>query len=200
MRLKKNHPYVFQIIAPIYGWFYNIQKKGFIKKIELIKQHDILSDVKTVLDVGCGTGALSYVLASNGYNVRGIDPIKGMLKIAKKKAKELKIDYREGNILNGLDIKDKSFDVTVASYVAHGLKKPDRLKMYEEMKRVTKSKILFFEYNQKRNFLINVIEFFEGGDYFNYIKDVKQELDDTFKNVKILPLNNHGALYICELE
>ena len=199
MKSKRNHPYIFQLIAPIYGLFYYSQKRNFIKKIALIKEKHVLKYCETILDVGCGTGALSSVLAGLGYSVTGVDPVKGMIRIAKKKAKQQSINYVIGNVLNGLKMADKSFDVSLASYVAHGLKKQDRIVMYEEMKRVTKDKVLFFEYSQNRNIGIDIIEFLEGGNYFSYIKEVKVELSDFFNNITVLPLNKYNALYICSL-
>jgi ubiquinone/menaquinone biosynthesis C-methylase UbiE len=199
MKTKKNHPYLFQIIAPIYGWFYNYQKRNYKKEINIMKNASILENCKTILDVGCGTGALSSAFTEFGYSVTGIDPVLGMLKIAKRKAKQQNIIYNLGNILDGLDIEDNKFDVSVASYVAHGLKKQDRMVMYKEMKRVSKEKVLFFEYNQNRNLLITIVEYLEGGDYFNFIKEVNSELEQIFNSVKVLARNGHGSLYICEI-
>ncbi len=199
MKKKTNHPYLFQLIAPAYGWFYNSQRRKFIEEITSIKEKGILNNCKTILDVGCGTGALSSAFEEFGYLVTGIDPVKGMIKIARKRAKNQNIDYHIDNVLNGLDIENNKFDISVASYVAHGLKKQDRISMYKEMKRVTKDKVLLFEYNQKRNIFINIIEFLEGGDYFNFIKEVKNELNDCFEKVTILPLNEYKALYICDI-
>jgi len=57
-------------------------------------------EIKTVLDVCCGTGRWAIPLVSKGYVVIGIDKHKKMLAIAKKKAKEqnLKIDFKEGDM------------------------------------------------------------------------------------------------------
>jgi len=57
-------------------------------------------EIKTVLDICCGTGRWAIPLASKGFTVTGIDKHKKMLEIAKKKAKEqsLKIDFREGDM------------------------------------------------------------------------------------------------------
>jgi 2-polyprenyl-3-methyl-5-hydroxy-6-metoxy-1,4-benzoquinol methylase len=57
-------------------------------------------EIKTVLDVCCGTGVWSIPLANKGFTVIGIDEHKKMLEIAEKKAKEqnLKIDFKEGDM------------------------------------------------------------------------------------------------------
>jgi len=44
-------------------------------------------NIKTVLDLTCGTGAQSISLAKMGYKVTASDISKGMLEIARKKAK-----------------------------------------------------------------------------------------------------------------
>lgn len=199
MSKNDNYPYVFRFIAPVYGLFYKYQKVSYRKEIEIITKKKILKTDYSILDVGCGTGALSAVLSEYGYSVTGVDPVEGMIRIARKKAKDQDVEYVLGNVLNGLEMDDKIFDVTIASYVAHGMKKPERLKMYSEMKRVTKDKVLLFEYNQNKNFFISFIEFLEGGDYFNFVKEVKRELNQEFRNVEIIRRNNHGSLYICSI-
>lgn len=57
-------------------------------------------EIKTVLDVCCGTGYWAIPLASKGFMVTGIDKSKKMLEIAKEKAKEqnLKIDFKKGDM------------------------------------------------------------------------------------------------------
>ena len=199
MKTKKNYPYLFQLISPFYGWFYKSQKRRYTKDLKFIMEKSILKDVKSVIDIGCGTGALTSAIADQGFITTGMDPVGGMLRVARKKTKDQKITYIQENIINGLDIKDNFYDASAASYVAHGLKKPERIKMYQEMKRISKYKVLIFDYNQKRNIFSDVIEFIEGGDYFNFIKDVKTELKDNFKSLTIYPLNNHASLYVCEI-
>ncbi len=199
MKLKKNHPYLFQFIAPVYGWFFKSQQQRYKKDLELIMKKTILSNSKSIIDIGCGTGALASALTEYGFQTTGMDPVLGMLRIAKKKTKNQNISFIQGNILNSVSINDNTFDVSVASYVAHGLKQPDRIIMYKEMKRITKQKVIFFEYNQNRNIFSDIIEFIEGGDYFKYIKNVESELKDNFSKLTILPLSKRGSLYICEI-
>jgi len=53
-------------------------------------------EVKTLLDMGCGTGGHIMTMAQRGYNVIGIDSAPGMIEIAKEKAKKkgLNLDLR----------------------------------------------------------------------------------------------------------
>ena len=75
-------------------------------------------EIKTVLDVFCGTGVWSIPLANRGFTVIGRDKHKKMLEIAEKKAKEqnLKIDFIEGDIRN-LPVMKK----VDAILVSHGI-------------------------------------------------------------------------------
>ena len=45
-----------------------------------------LCSAGSVLDVGCGTGALAERLAARGYRVVGVDPSRGMLEIMRQRA------------------------------------------------------------------------------------------------------------------
>jgi 2-polyprenyl-3-methyl-5-hydroxy-6-metoxy-1,4-benzoquinol methylase len=77
------------------------QKKGSIDsqdKVNVIKQrNDFVLKVigerektKTVLDIGCGTGALICEIASRGIHAMGIDFAKEMIEIAENNAKRIK--------------------------------------------------------------------------------------------------------------
>ena len=44
----------------------------------------------TVLDVGCGTGALAQRLAGRGYEVAGVDPSEGMLEVLRARSPEVR--------------------------------------------------------------------------------------------------------------
>ncbi|MDO5650380.1 MAG: class I SAM-dependent methyltransferase, partial [Gallicola sp.] len=116
---------LFDRIAPIYGLFYDKQKRWFEERFDKIPDRFHLSSYKTVIDIGCGTGALSSVFHKKGYQVIGVDIAEKMLKIGREKEENQNIDFFYGDVLRGLEFPDQSFDMAFASYVAHGLKKED---------------------------------------------------------------------------
>ncbi len=72
--------------------------------------------VRTVLDVGCGTGSHAFILSAMGYDVTGIDLSDKMLQIAVNKAKEQKkqIQFLQKDIRH-LDLR-RRFDAVVAMF------------------------------------------------------------------------------------
>lgn len=190
---------LFHNIASVYGLFYSYQYKYY--KSIFIKNKDTLdlSRFKTAIDIGSGTGALCKVLEEEGLEVIGVEPVGKMIEIAKKKTKTGEITFKNSDILDGLDIDNKSIDISIASYVAHGMKKEQRIEMYREMARVTRYKLIIYDYNQNRRFLNDFVELLEGGDYFNFIKQVKPELESLFGQVKIINVDKRAAWYIINL-
>ena len=197
MSKRKKGDFLFNFISPVYGLFYNSQKVKYQENIEKVKDEFDLSTFETIIDVGCGTGALCSVLNTMGVNVTGVDPAKRMLQIGAKKKENEKINFVLGGTSNKLPFEDKTFDVSIASYVAHGLKKAERLTLYAEMSRISKKYVILYDYNDNRGFFTSIIEWAERGDYFNFIKNVKTELNEHFKNVKIIDVDVRASLYIC---
>jgi len=193
--VKHNHIRLFNRIAPYYSLFYNKQVKSFRKSFKSVD----LSSYKTVIDIGAGTGALASVLIEYGLDVTILDASIKMLEVAKKKLNKYDIKTINASITEPLDTLDKSFDLSIASYVAHGLDKEDRLKMYANMKKITKDTVMILEHGPRGSTLLKIAEYLEGGDYFNFIKVVNQELKENFKEVKIIPLSNSSVLYVLKI-
>ncbi|NTW05866.1 MAG: class I SAM-dependent methyltransferase [Peptococcaceae bacterium] len=201
---KKNSIVLFNNIAPIYGLFYSIQKTHFLKVIGKASKELDLTLYDNILDVGCGTGALCSVLNEKGLSVTGIDPAEKMLNIAKKQQENKKIKFLQGNVLEQLPFGDKSFDVSIASYVAHGMQKDERKKLYAEMSRLTRNKVIVYDYNQNRALMVSIIEWLERGDYFRFIKDAENEMKncvyemkECFSEVKVIDVDTRASWYIC---
>lgn len=196
--MKKKNNFIFNLIAPIYGLFYKSQKKNYLITIDNMRSELNLSEYTNIIDVGCGTGALSSVLNKEGLQVTGIDPAERMLKIGAKKAENSAINFVKCSTCSKLPFPDKSFDLSIASYVAHGLLPKERKQLFLEMSRLTKHYVIIYDYNDKRAFFTNIIEWLEGGDYFNFIKTIQIELKECFKTVRVFNIKKHAAWYICE--
>jgi 18S rRNA (guanine1575-N7)-methyltransferase len=90
--------------------------------LDSIHHHDILRDFPyLILDLGCGTGFSTEVLAENGFRVIGVDILKDMIYKAKQKKdqyeKDTYIEYIQSDI-NNLPFKDDCIDhiISVSAY------------------------------------------------------------------------------------
>ena len=193
---------LFNRIAPVYGWFYNFQKKNYKKILDVLESADDLVDMKqyrNIIDIGCGTGALCSVLNQRGLRVTGVDYARKMLDVAKRKTNGEGIHFLQASVLDRLPFDDNSFEVSIASYVAHGLTSEDRFKMYEEMARISSRLVIIYDYNSNRSLMTDFVEWLEGGDYFNFIKYVQTELSEYFGDVKVLEVDKRAAWYVCSV-
>lgn len=103
----------------------SILKKGF---------NDNLSE-KSVLDIGCGDGVLSYLITTEGGRVSGVDYSDLAISLARKKTIGAKIDFTVGSAYE-LPYADNSFDAVVSSDVIEHLQE---VKIFlQEIKRVVK--------------------------------------------------------------
>ncbi len=205
MKGKTGHR-LFDFIAPFYGWFFNKQKKHFHAILEHHASEIGLSPYETILDIGCGTGAFCDALAEEGYDVTGVDVSKNMLKVARRKTPGKPIRFIHADVLKGLPFADGSFDVVFASFVAHGMKKNERMKLYREMGRLAKHLVVLHDYNANQNIFVSLVEWLEGGDYFRFIREIDQEMEACLRNLpvnwlnrhRIINVKKHASLYICQ--
>jgi ubiquinone/menaquinone biosynthesis C-methylase UbiE len=88
-------------------------KNGAIEKI--LRKHN----VKTVLDLTCGTGSQVLYLAKRGYEVVGADVNPGPLRVARKRARKakLRIKFQLGDMRT---IKAGQFDAAISIWNAVG--------------------------------------------------------------------------------
>jgi len=80
----------------------------------ILKKHD----VKTILDITCGTGFQASFLVKQGYEVTASDLNKEMLEEAKKKYPEIKIGWHQGDMR---EVNYGEFDavISINNAVAH---------------------------------------------------------------------------------
>ncbi len=78
---------IYNIVCPLDGYekFY----LGLAKKLS----------VKTIIDIGCGTGLLTCELAKEGFQMIGVEPSKLMLEVARKSPCGKQVKWLEGNAL-----------------------------------------------------------------------------------------------------
>lgn len=192
---------LFNSIAPIYGLFFSYQKRRYAKTLACMQR---FLTYETILDVGCGTGALCSALSDRGLAVTGIEPASKMLAIAKRKNYDNASTFIQADATQALPFTDKRFDVVIASYVAHGMKQEMRTSLYRQMSRVAKHYVIIHDYNASRSPLTSLVEYLEGGDYFHFIKHAqseleqcKQDLQHCFSKVEVVQVGKRANWYIC---
>ena len=196
MVLAAREKKLFNSIAPYYGLFFNLQVRYYHRILASVRNKFDIAKFESIIDLGCGTGALCYVLNQQGLRVTGADAAAKMLAIAGKKLAQTGVELREVNVLETIPFPDKSFDIVISSYAVHGMKQGERLKMYAEMSRLAKKYVIIHDYNDRRSLIINFIERLEGGDYFNFINQARQEMEDVFGNLMVFDVSPRAAWYV----
>ncbi len=102
-----------------------------------IKAHIPERNDLTILDIGCGPGFFTKLLAEQGYLVTAIDCTQEMLNTARINAGQLSesIDFRQMDAQK-LDFADETFDVVISRNLTWNLEHPDQA--YREWLRVLK--------------------------------------------------------------
>lgn len=117
------------------------------KRVEFIRRY--LPTGGKVLDVGCGTGVLAARLASEGYEVTGVDPFAGMLEHLRQREPSVAAVHASGQ---DLPFEDDTFDLTCCVAVMHHVADPkDVHDTLVEMTRVTKpgGYVLVWDHNPR---------------------------------------------------
>ena len=147
--------------APYYDLMVNITTLGHAGMLRrMTVDGAAIKSGDSVLDVGCGTGAVTLLAKARAGNgkVYGIDPAPEMIAVAQKKAarKHLDIDFRVG-VIEALPFPDSSLDVVTSSLMMHHL--PDELKKrgLAEIYRVLKpgGRLLIADFMRPTGSLIN---------------------------------------------
>jgi 2-polyprenyl-3-methyl-5-hydroxy-6-metoxy-1,4-benzoquinol methylase len=97
---------------------YLYQDKDYEKECDFIEVIFSKSSrkVKSILDLGCGTGGHAIILAKRGYTITGVDRSAEMLDVARNKVKKagLKADFYNGSIQD-LNL-NKTFDAVISMF------------------------------------------------------------------------------------
>ncbi len=195
---KTNSRKLFDRISPFYNRFYERQRQNYSRLFKQMHQCN-LSHFSTILDVGCGTGAMASVFTEMGLKTYAVDQSIGMLRAAKKRRENSNVNLCRGSIMGGLPFSERSFDVVIAAFVAHGMVAEQRIMLYAEMRRVSKHLVIVHDYNGVRSLGTSIAEFAEGGDYFNFIRVVKDELMDFYGNLEVVETEKQSCCYVCNI-
>jgi SAM-dependent methyltransferase len=191
---SERHGRLFHRIALPYSWFFAGQTRSYARCFDLGRAALPDPAGKLALDLGCGTGAFTAALRKEGWNAQGVDIAPGMLAQARKKGLSCSL----GDVLQGLAYDEHSFDLVSAAYVAHGLRRDDRHRLFAEMRRLSRGIVLLHDYTPDRHPLTSFIEWLEDGDYFNFIKTGEDEMRAVFPAVRVVRVGPRAAWYLCD--
>ena len=97
--------------APVY--MDNVFTKNTLKEVDFILEEFKLPPGSLILDMGCGTGRHAVELAKRGYRVTGVDISSGMLREAKKVAREAGVQVEWIQADAAKFTATKSFDAAI---------------------------------------------------------------------------------------
>lgn len=123
-----------------------IFRKGMRERLILALQ-EYIGDNKTILDIGCGSGRISLLLAEKGAKVTGIDYSLPMIELAKEHLKKyeaskntkLNVEFICCDFMEDFD-SDALFDITLALGVFDYIEYP--MSFLEKMRNLTREKMV----------------------------------------------------------
>lgn len=136
------------------------------------------SSFNTVLDIGCGTGSLSVLIAGLGFEVTGIDLSPEM--IAKAKTKAVRANQSiTFHIIEAShpDFASQQFDVIVCRHLLWALPDPSQALLNWSNSLVSKGRIL-------------LIEGYWHNESGLHVQQVVNALPPLFSNIEFIDLNN----------
>ena len=154
------------------GFFYQVFIDPLISGLRGHVAAMIFPDEK-VIDIACGTGALSLVMARTAGHVTGIDLSEDMITTSRRTAQRRRVSNVSFRLLDATDLScfsDLSFDVAVSSLAMHQFDPETGVRVLGEMSRLAK-RIIVVDYNCPMRkgpaaWLSRSIERAAGGDHY----------------------------------
>ena len=155
-----------------------------------------IGDNAKTLDLSCGIGRHSILLAKKGFNVVGYDPSKYYINIARNKAKtgisKIKGGPRfyvgdPGNpSYRLLKNKEKNFEIIISLFQSIGyISRKYDLRMFENLMKITSSQCYLILQTENKNWRLKNFESNKVNDYESIRAHEKWKFDlkrDVFKN------------------
>jgi ubiquinone/menaquinone biosynthesis C-methylase UbiE len=140
---------------------------------------------RKVLEVACGTGALTALMAERGYEMWGLDRSEGMLEVARQKAKRrhLNVQLIQGDMRNFA--LDQRFDAVLCIYdsINYAIDEGELASIFQSVsKHLPPSGLFIFDVTTERNIVqhFHSQTFAENHDDYSYIwKNVYSYHDKT---------------------
>lgn len=175
---------MFNTISEKYDFMNNIMSFGthYYVKFKSVQNLNIKPN-NNIIDLCCGTGDLARIIKNlhPTTNVTGIDFSENMIKIAKNKVSNSKIQYFQGDVTN-LPHPDNTFDIATMGFGLRNIQNAE--KAVEEVYRILKPQGYFLHLDfGKTNPLSKIFEqfvlisakiFTENYSSYNYLIQSKQ--------------------------
>jgi len=141
------------------------------------KIHGIIPKESSVIDVGCGTGRLSFQLADYCSKVIGVDVSLKNINVAewKKQSSDfVNVEFVHSDV-NSFSTDNVKYDFAVFSYMLHEISEVQRIDLIKKIKGIS-DKIIISDYlvPMPKNLwgrLTQVVEYLAGSDHYNNFKD-----------------------------
>ena len=154
------------------GFLYSIFIDPLVKGLRN-KVVSVIVPGEEVIDIACGTGALSLEMSGRAGHVTGIDLSEDMIATALLRAKKRQTSNISFHLLDATDLScfpDHSFDTAVSALAMHQFDPETGVKVLSEMKRIAR-RIIIADYNcpvrpGPASWLAWGIELIAGGDHY----------------------------------
>jgi 2-polyprenyl-3-methyl-5-hydroxy-6-metoxy-1,4-benzoquinol methylase len=135
---------IYENRGPIFTKIINkLFRKAMYERVPITVQESRPLQDKTVLDIGCGSGRVGFLLAKEGARVIGIDYARSMIELAKKYQQQLKVvnnvEFICSDFMNDFP-EDKKYDISIALGVFDYIKDP--IPFLKKVKKITTNKII----------------------------------------------------------
>ena len=168
-----------------YHWKMYQDKEGWYYKLiqELLKN---IPDKGTVLDVGCGDGLISSLLAEKGLTIEGFDGEENAIKYAQKHNPQIKSWVKDIKDITEEEMKDKSYDYMVAIEVMEHFEYPDCL-------------VKLFDFSCRKTMYLSTDNPDTSLSRFDYHRFSIEDLQKRFRNTNIKLLYQGKGNYLVSI-
>jgi SAM-dependent methyltransferase len=119
------YDYIFDRFAP-----YRALQREVLACVEAGAPTGVSRRELRVLEVGCGPGNFSCILAEAGFSVLGMDPYVGLIDLAREKRRARRLSnlaFQHGDLINGTTFWEAGFDQIVSIHTLYAHPEPHRL-------------------------------------------------------------------------